>query len=84
MFGPFTSEEKLSISLCCLSSDHNDFLIDYKQIGKGGPKWKEFMCLSQHKFMACASLWTASCLSVCKNGQFLGSVWLGGITISVL
>lgn len=29
-FGPFPSGEELSINLCCLPSDYNDFLIDYK------------------------------------------------------
>lgn len=35
--GPFPSEEELSINLCCLPFDYNVFLIDCKQLEKGGP-----------------------------------------------
>lgn len=39
------------------------------------------MSLLGHKFTVLSSLWTVSCLSICKTGHFLGSVQRWGITI---
>lgn len=59
MSGSLPSEEKLSISFCCLPFDCNDFLVHYKEIGNKGLKWKEFMFLDIN-----------SCLSL-LYGQYL-------------